>query len=86
MRSRSSRHVVEKHWSYLDRCYAEHLLLCSGPQGSGTGGALVLFGSDEGRARALMDADSVIAGGHATYELRPFRATRAHDSALIERD
>jgi uncharacterized protein YciI len=73
------------HWAYLAECYSRGLLVASGPQDPRIGGALILAGTDLGRARELMDGDPLVSGGRVTYRLVAFTATRAVLPELVDK-
>ena len=61
------------HFERLQRLLGEGVLVLAGPTlGPVNTGIAVIEAPDEATARAIMDADPVIAGGYARGELRPF--------------
>lgn len=61
------------HFERLQRLLAEGVLVLAGPTlGPVNTGIAVIEAPDEAAARAIMDADPVLAGGFARGELRPF--------------
>jgi uncharacterized protein YciI len=64
------------HFERLQRLLADGTLIMAGPTlGSVNTGIAVIEAPDEDAARAIMEADPAIAGGHARGELRPFRVS-----------
>ena len=76
--------VVARHGAYLDECYNSGQLVCSGPQNSGTGGALVIRTSDADEADTVMRNDPLVVEGCVSYQLIPFTATRAAFPTLVD--
>ena len=61
------------HFERLQRLLTDGVLVLAGPTlGPVNTGIAVIEAPDEAAARAIMDADPVIAGGFARGELRPF--------------
>jgi uncharacterized protein YciI len=70
------REVWGVHFERLQRLMAEGTLVLAGPTlGRVNTGICVIEAPDEDAARAIMEADPAIAGGHARGELRPFRVS-----------
>ncbi|MFC3244966.1 YciI family protein [Gordonia humi] len=69
---------------YLDSCYEQGQLVCSGPQHDRTGGILVVRAPTPEAARAIIDGDPLVIDGWVTYRLTGFAATRAWSSELTE--
>ncbi len=66
--------VWTEHFERYQRLLEEGTLVLAGPTlGSVNTGIFIFEAPDEAAAQRLMDEDPVIAGGHATGELRPFR-------------
>jgi uncharacterized protein YciI len=64
-----------EHVAHLARLLDEGTLLLAGPTGGETNTGICVFeAADEDAARAVMEADPVIAAGICAGELRPFRA------------
>lgn len=64
------------HVARLQRLLAEGVLVLAGPTlGPVNTGIAIIEAEDEAAARAVMEADPVIAGGYATGELREFRVS-----------
>lgn len=70
------REVWSRHFVRLQQLLADGVLILAGPTlGSVNTGLGVFEAPDEDAARAIVDADPVIAGGFARAELRPFRVS-----------
>lgn len=68
--------VWGRHFERLQRLLAEGTLVLAGPTlGRLNTGICVFEAADEPAARAVMEADPVIAEGFARGELRPFRVS-----------
>lgn len=68
--------VWSVHFEHLQQLLADGVLILAGPTlGPVNTGLCVFEAPDEQAARAVMEADPVIAGGYARGELRPFRAS-----------
>jgi uncharacterized protein YciI len=76
--------VLQRHWDYLDACYRNQTLVCSGPRHTRTGGALVIRANNAPAAQQFIRADPLAAEGWITYELIGFNATRALDPELLD--
>jgi uncharacterized protein YciI len=64
------------HFERLERMLADGVLILAGPTlGRVNTGICIFEAPDEDTARRIMDDDPAIAGGFATGELRPFRAS-----------
>lgn len=65
--------VWELHFARLQRLLAEGVLVLAGPTLGRTNTGIAIFEApDKAAARAIMQADPVVAGGYARGELRPF--------------
>jgi uncharacterized protein YciI len=72
----AERAVWGVHFERLQRLLADGTLILAGPTlGRVNTGICVIEAPDEDAARAIMEADPAIAGGHARGELRPFRVS-----------
>ena len=70
------REVWDVHFERLQRLLAEGSLILAGPTlGTVNTGITIFEAPDEAAARAIMEADPVIAGGYARGELRPMRVS-----------
>ena len=70
------RAVWRVHFEHLQQLLAEGTLILAGPTlGRHNTGITIIEAPDEDAARAIMEADPAIAGGHARGELRPFRVS-----------
>ncbi len=68
--------VWSEHFERLKRLLAEGVLVIAGPTLGSTNTGIVVFEADDGAAaRAIVDADPVVAGGWARAELREFRVS-----------
>lgn len=68
--------VWDTHFERLKALLAEGTLILAGPTlGRVNTGITVFEAPDEAAARAIMEADPVIAGGYARGELRPMRVS-----------
>jgi len=66
--------VWREHIAWLRQLLDDGVLVMAGPTlGRINTGISIFEAPDEDAARALMNADPVLAGGFATGELRPFR-------------
>ena len=66
--------VWREHFAWLKQLLDDGVLVMAGPTlGRINTGISIFEAPDEDAARALMNADPVLAGGFATGELRPFR-------------
>jgi len=73
--SDDERAVFGEHRAYLEELLAQGSLILAGPTGGTVNtGIAVLEARDEASARAIMEADPVVASGTVRGELRPFRA------------
>jgi uncharacterized protein YciI len=65
-----------EHFAHLQRLLDSGVLVLAGPTlGPVNTGIAILEAPDEAAARAVMEADPVVAGGYVTAELRPFRVS-----------
>lgn len=65
-----------RHFERLQKLLAEGVLVMAGPTlGQINTGITVFEAPDEQAARAIVDADPVIAGGYARGEMRPFKVS-----------
>jgi uncharacterized protein YciI len=70
------RAVWSEHFERLQRLMREGTLILAGPTlGRHNTGIAVIEAPNEDAARAIMEADPAVAGGHARGELRPFRVS-----------
>lgn len=70
------REAWGRHWTRIQRLYAEGSIILVGPTlGPTNTGICVFEAPDEDAARELMSGDPAIAEGHAQGELRPFRVS-----------
>lgn len=72
----AEREVFGRHFLYLQGLLEQGTLVLAGPTlGSVNTGIAVFRAPDEPAARAVMEADPVVASGIVTGELRPFRVS-----------
>lgn len=76
--------VLQRHWDYLDNCNRDGTLICSGPQYSGTGGALVIRATSTEDAEQIMRNDPLVLENRVTYELIGFKTTRGWRPHLVD--
>ena len=68
--------VWDVHFERLQRLLADGILVLAGPTlGRINTGVTIFEAPDEAAARRILDEDSVIVGGYARGELRPFRVS-----------
>ena len=68
--------VWDVHFERLQRLLADGILVLAGPTlGRINPGVTIFEAPDEAAARRILDEDSVIVGGYARGELRPFRVS-----------
>jgi uncharacterized protein YciI len=66
------REAWGRHWTRIQRLYAEGTVILVGPTlGRHNTGVCVFEAPDEDAARAIMEGDPAIGGGFARGELRP---------------
>jgi uncharacterized protein YciI len=81
--------VWSVHFERFERMLLDGSLILVGPTLGETNTGIAIFDApDEAAARAIMDEDPVLAGGHATGELREFRVSllRGRDEERAARD
>ena len=72
----AEQEVFGRHFAHLQRLLADGTLVLAGPTlGPVNTGIAILRAPDEEAARAIMNADPVVAEGVASAELRPFRVS-----------
>jgi uncharacterized protein YciI len=77
---------LPEHLAYLDQLDAAGILALSGPFGDRTGGIIVIRAASMDTARAIAEADPLVASGVDEYELREWRLTGGNTSRIrIER-
>jgi uncharacterized protein YciI len=69
------RHLAD-HRAFLEKHYAAHHLLTSGPQNPRTGGVIVTHDLTREQAEAMMAEDPFVREGIAEYEFIEFEPTR----------
>lgn len=64
------------HREYLDRCYAQGKLVCSGPRDPATGGVILARVDTEEEAQKIIADDPFFVDGVATYEAIRFQPVK----------
>jgi uncharacterized protein YciI len=81
----AEREVFGRHFLYLQGLLDQGTLVLAGPTlGSTNTGIAIFRASDELEARAVMEADPVVAEGIVAGELRPFRVSLLTTAPLAE--
>jgi uncharacterized protein YciI len=68
--------VLPAHRAFLDKYYAEGLLIASGPQNPRTGGVIITADAPRERIEAMLAEDPFVRHGCAEYHVIEFSAVK----------
>ncbi len=78
--------VVPDHVAYMDELHRRGVLIAAGPFQDGRGGMVIIEAEDATAARAIAEADPLIAQGVESYTLRQWMVLTDVRPELLTRD